>query len=112
MAITYTWIVEDVTATAEPYEGNNNVVRTIDWYVQGRDDANNVRNHYGTTALSLPTVGGAFTPYTELTEAQMISWVQGSLGPEGVAAAEADVADQLSKADEPDVYIPPLPWQL
>lgn len=112
MAITYTWIVDNVTAFAEPYEGNDNVVRTVDWYVQGRDDANNVRNHYGTTVLSLPAVGGAFTPYPDVTEAQMIGWVKDDLGTDGVAAAEADVADQLSKADQPETYLPSLPWQL
>lgn len=112
MAITYTWIIDNVTATAEPYDGNSNVVRTVDWYVQGRDAENNVRNHYGTTELSLPTTGGAFTPYADVTEAQMISWVKDDLGTDGVAAAEADVAAQLSQADLPDVYIPSLPWAI
>jgi hypothetical protein len=112
MAITYTWIIDNVTATAEAYEGNDNVVRSIDWYVQGRDDENNVRNHYGTTELSLPTVGAAFTPYENITEAQMIGWVKDNLGTDGVAAAEADVATQLSETEVPDVYLPPLPWHL
>ena len=112
MAITYTWIVDSVTATEHPYEGNPMVVRTVNWYVQGRDDQNNVRNHYGTTELALPAQGAPFTPYADVTEAQLIGWVKNDLGPDGVAAAEADVADQLSKADEPEVYIPPLPWQL
>lgn len=110
MAITYTWIVDNVTATAEPYEGNSNVVRTVEWYVQGRDAENNVRNHYGTTELALPISGNSFTPYSDLTEARILGWVKADLGTDGVAAAEADVADQLSKADEPDVYIPSLPW--
>ena len=51
-----------------------------------------------------------FTPYADLTEAQVIGWVQGAMGAEQVAAYEANVAQQIADQINPPVVTPPLPW--
>jgi len=52
----------------------------------------------GTVNLTLDPEA-SYTPYADLTEQQVIGWVQGVLGPEGVetkqASAEQKLADQF-----------------
>jgi hypothetical protein len=51
-----------------------------------------------------------FTPYADLTEAQVIGWVQDAMGEEVVAGYEANVAQQIADQINPPVVTPPLPW--
>jgi hypothetical protein len=55
---------------------------------------------------------GTFTPYDQLTQAQVIGWVQDSLGPDGVANFEANVQGQINSMITPPVspQNTPLPW--
>ena len=48
--------------------------------------------------------GQPYTPYDQLTEAQVIAWVQAALGPEKTAQTES-VATSLLTAQ-----VAPLPW--
>jgi hypothetical protein len=54
--------------------------------------------------------GSSFTPYADLTEDQVINWVQNAMGAEQVAAYEANVAEQINDQIAPPVVTPPLPW--
>jgi hypothetical protein len=62
------------------------------------------------TASTYGTVGyteeGAFTPYSQLTEAVVIGWVKDSLGQETVEAA---LAAQIEAQKNP-VQVSGLPW--
>jgi hypothetical protein len=55
---------------------------------------------------------GTFTPYSQLTQAQVIGWVQDSLGPDGIANFEANVQGQINSMITPPVspQNTPLPW--
>jgi len=64
---------------------------------------------YGSQGVTLDS-GATFTPYDELTEAQVIGWVQDAMGAEQVAAYEANVAQQIENQINPPVVTPPLPW--
>lgn len=48
--------------------------------------------------------GQPYTPYDQLTEAQVIEWVQQALGPEKTAQTEAVVTSLLTATPAP------LPW--
>jgi hypothetical protein len=48
--------------------------------------------------------GQPYTPYDQLTEAQVIEWVQAALGPEKTAQTEAVVTSLLTATPAP------LPW--
>jgi len=53
-----------------------------------------------------------FTPYSSLTQAQVIGWVQESLGAQGIANFEANVQGQLNSLANPPVspVTEALPW--
>jgi hypothetical protein len=55
---------------------------------------------------------GAFTPYSQLTQTQVIGWVQAALGADGVANFEANVQGQINSMITPPVspQNTPLPW--
>ena len=107
MAITNTWGVAQMDAYPE-YEGEPDVVFTVHWTLNGTDGTY-IGSVYGSVGVSVST-SGAFTPYADLTEAQVVSWVQDALGDEQVAAYEANVAQQIADQINPPVVTPQLPW--
>jgi hypothetical protein len=54
--------------------------------------------------------GSTFTPYANLTEAQVIGWVKNALGEESVTGYETKVAQQIADQINPPVVTPQLPW--
>lgn len=109
MAITNTWAIVQMDAYPE-YEGEPDVVFTVHWTLNGTDGTY-AGSVYGSIGVSVST-SGAFTPYADLTKAQVISWVQDALGDEAVAAYEANVAQQIADQINPPVVISPLPWSV
>lgn len=62
----------------------------------------------GSTAFKLDP-DSTFIPYDQLTQDIVLGWVFASLGEEGKATAEADVAAQIAYAAT-QVQNAPLPW--
>jgi len=90
------------------YEGEPDVVFTVHWTLTGTDGTY-AGSVYGAQGITL-VEGATFTPYADLTEAQVIGWVQTAMGAEQVAAYEANVAQQIEDQIDPPVVTPPLPW--
>lgn len=107
MPITNTWAVVQMDAYPE-YDNEQDVVFNVHWTLTGTDGTYN-GSVYGSQAVTLDS-GATFTPYADLTEAQVIGWVQDALGEEQVAAYEANVAQQIENQINPPVVTPPLPW--
>ena len=107
MTITNTWNVTQMDAYPE-YEGETDVVFTVHWTLIGTDGTY-VGSVYGSTGVSIDE-GATFTPYADLTLAQVVGWVQDALGEEQVANLEANVATQIADQIDPPVVTPPLPW--
>lgn len=107
MAITNTWSVVQMDAYPE-LDGQADVVFTVHWQLNGTDGTYN-GSVYGSVGVTLDE-GATFTPYADLTQAQVIGWVQDALGEEQVAAYEANVAQQIADQANPPVVTPPLPW--
>lgn len=107
MAITNTWAVVQMDAYPE-FDGNTDVVFTVHWQLNGTD-GEHTGSVYGSSAVLL-NEGGSFTPFANLTEAQVIGWVHEALGEESVAGFEASVADQIANQINPPVVSPALPW--
>jgi hypothetical protein len=61
---------------------------------------------YGTA--SFPAPSGTFTPYDQLTQAQVLGWCWAN----GVDkdATEASIQGQIDSQINPTVIQPPLPW--
>jgi hypothetical protein len=107
MAITYTWSVVQMDAYPEE-DGETDVVFNVHWTLAGIDGTYQ-GYAYGSQGVTIdPDV--PFTPYEDLTEAQVIGWVQDAMGAEQVASYEANVAQQIEDQINPPVVTPPLPW--
>jgi hypothetical protein len=86
-------------------EGADFVV-TVHWSCNGVDGDYN-GSVYST--CSFPVVEGtSFTPYADLTQAQVLGWIWDN----GVdkTATEAAVEGQIEAQKNPPVVSPPLPW--
>lgn len=107
MAITNTWSIQQLDAYPE-LDGDTDVVFTVHWTLNGTDGTY-AGSVYGTVGVTLDE-GSTFTPYADLTQAQVIGWVKDALGEEQVASYEANVAQQIADQANPPVVTPPLPW--
>lgn len=112
MSATITWSISYMQC--KPTEGSyTDVVITAGWNCNGVQTVGTgelAPNFYGSSygAASFPMPEGSFTPYADLTQEQVLSWVWAS----GVdkAATEASVQAQIDNAINPPVITPPLPW--
>jgi len=107
MAITNTWAIVQMDAYPEA-DGNTDVVFNVHWTLSGVDGTR-TGSVYGTQSVSLDPAA-PFTPYADLTEAQVVGWVRAAMGAEQVTALEAAVAQQIADQINPPVVTPPLPW--
>jgi hypothetical protein len=99
------WIIERLLV--KPIEGTySDVVITADWRCNGTQE-NYSGTCYGSASFAAPS-GSGFTPYEDLTEAQVLDWCYAN----GVdqKAIEANVTAQIENQINPPVIAPPLPW--
>ncbi len=99
------WVIEWMQC--KPQEGELlDVVITAGWRCNATDGAFS-STAYGTA--SFPQPGDPFTPYADLTQAQVLEWCWAN----GVDkdATEAAVAAQIEAQINPPVVQLPLPWQ-
>ena len=102
--MTILWIIERLLV--KPIEGSEtNVVITADWRCNGTDETYN-GTCYGSCSFAPPS--GEFTPYDQLTQAQVLNWCYEN----GVdkTAIEANVTQQIENQIDPPVVTLPLPW--
>jgi hypothetical protein len=102
-----TWTIDSMTVMPQ-VAGFSNVVYKVFWTVTDTDGVY-TGGRAGSTEFSPPT--GAFIPYADLTEAQVLGWVQAELGTDQVAAIEQDLNQQIIYMQAPPVVALPLPWQ-
>ena len=102
--MTILWLIERLLV--KPTEGSlTDVVITADWRCNGSQDSFS-GTCYGSCSFAPPS--GSFTPYNQLTEAQVLDWCFAN----GVdqAAIEANVTAQIQNQIDPPVVALPLPW--
>ena len=102
--MTILWLIERLLV--KPAEGSlTDVVITADWRCNGSQDSF-CGTCYGSCSFAPPS--GSFTPYDQLTEAQVLDWCYAN----GVdqAAIEANVTAQIQNQMDPPVVSLPLPW--
>jgi hypothetical protein len=88
--------------------GETDVVFNVHWTLAG-EEAGFTGSVYGSQTVAVDP-DAPFTPYADLTEEQVIGWVQAAMGEEQVANCEANVAQQINDQIVPPVVTPPLPW--
>jgi hypothetical protein len=104
---TTTWSIDWLQASTQEINGHAEVVLSAGWRLTGIDGEYSSAT-YSTVSFPQPEEGGAYTPYADLTEAQVLGWVWEN----GVDkdAAEASVTEQVANLVNAPVVIPPLPW--
>ena len=66
---------------------------------------------YGTVSLNY-IEGQPYIPYDNLTQIQVINWVETALGVEQVSLLKSNIATQIQNKIAPPVITPPLPWSI
>jgi hypothetical protein len=106
MAIQYKWVLGDNSLSTAPSEnGLTDVVKTIHWRYAGTD-GDIYADTYGAMACATPSETD-FTAYPDLTEDQVISWLEAGLD---VEALQANVAAKIADIKNPPIVNLPLPW--
>lgn len=107
MAITYNWNVIQMDAYPEK-DGLMDVVFQVHWTLVGTDNTYK-GTAYGSCSVTLDE-SVTYTPYNELTHEQVVGWVKDTIGAEGIAYYETNIATQIENKINPPVVTPPLPW--
>lgn len=74
-------------------------VNTVHW-IASQIDGEYTASSYGTVGFTKED-GINYLPYASLTEAQVIEWVKGAMGEEGVAALELALANNIAEQKAP-----------
>jgi hypothetical protein len=106
MAITYTWSV--VQMDCYPTQPQPDCVFTVHWTLNGTDGTYN-GSLYGAVGVTY-NPDEPYIPYAQLTQTEVIGWVEEALGTEQIASFEANIANQIADQINPPVVTPPLPW--
>jgi hypothetical protein len=107
MTATFTWFIQRMT-TAPQLDGKTDVVVEAIWACQGTETAagGEFKNSTeGAAYFSAP--GDSFTPYSQLTQEQVLGWVWQTVSK---TDTEAFVQSNLDAAINPVVTTLPLPW--
>ena len=107
MSNTYSWVISQLDCYPEA-DGNQDVVFTVHWRRQATDGTHNA-DIYGSQAVTLDAEA-PFTPYADLTEAQVIGWLEDAFGAEQLASQVAALDAQIANQINPPVISPALPW--
>lgn len=77
MALTYNWTLRTLKKQNLPAQNLEGVIVQTHWELEGVDEDGNVGRFSGATPFDLNTVDpNNFTAYENLTEAQVLGWIQ------------------------------------
>ena len=107
MANTYNWIISQLEAYPQA-DNHTDVVMTVHWRRQATDGTHTA-DIYSSQSVTLDP-DAPFTPYANLTEAQVIGWLEDAFGEEQLASQIAALDQQIENQINPPVIRPKLPW--
>ena len=104
---TYTWSIAalECSNTDDAFPAK---VITAHWRLDGTF-ADTSAGVYGTVSFAEPEAA-SYVPYADLTQDQVIGWVEAALGDEEVASLKANIDTQIADLIAPPVENKPLPW--
>ena len=105
---TITWTIEQLSCYPQEFD-KTDVVFSAAWRVNGTDGTYNA-TVYGSQSVAPYTEGAPFIPYADLTQPEVIGWVQNAMGESQVAAINASIEQQIESQVNPTVVTPQLPW--
>jgi hypothetical protein len=117
MALTYTWRLTGLTKSNPPSLNVENVIIGTRWEVVGTDENGNEGKFNGATPFNLSTVDpNNFTPYEQLTEAQVLGWIQSVVSGSAPTNYWAHISEKIQEQIDrnamsiSDVGDGELPW--
>lgn len=109
MAVTCDWRVDQMEAYPEK-DGFSDVVFIVHWRVNANDGSYNATS-YGTVNIPL-NLSDKFTPYSNLTQNQVLGWVKEALGNDEVVVIESNLAKQIFYMINNPIITIPNPWDV
>lgn len=113
MANTYTWSFPTLQ-TYVHQDGFENVIYIVHWYYTATCDPSSGSYSYQTFGAQqiAPFVSGSrpFIPFDQITEADITSWVEESIGPEKLAEMRLGMDTQIENLINPPIALLPPPW--
>ena len=107
MSNTYNWIIEKL-GVSPSLNGQSDVVTLIHWRVNGTDGTNNA-TQYGVQNIDFDA-NNTFIAFNNLTQQQVITWLQNSIGTDRFNEIQSLLDNQLNILANPPIVYPPLPW--
>jgi len=93
--LTYTWKINSLSKQDCLTSGLNDIVVQTHWERKGTDAQNNSGTYYGALSFNLNDIDpNNFIPYEELTEADVLGWVQTSINNRENYQAQIDIEIQ------------------
>lgn len=108
MSNQYSWIISALECYPKK-DGHQDVVFVCHWRRQATDGNGHNADIYGSQAVTLDAEA-PFTPFADLTEAQVIGWLEDAIGAETLAAQVTALDQQIEDQINPPILKPPLPW--
>jgi hypothetical protein len=112
MALTYTWAITSLKKTTD---GDlSNVVVQSTWTCTGTDEDGDSGTFNGATPFPLSSVDPAtFIPYEDLTEADVLGWIQAVVVGGYKDHVDAQINKQIALEKDPVVNVPEgdFPWE-
>jgi hypothetical protein len=90
-------------------DGLSDVVLNVYWICSATNGTQTYVTN-GCTQVPFPNPA-AFTPFSSLTEGQVLQWVFATLGAQQVSDIEASADQGLQNLINPPITYPPLPWK-
>jgi len=111
MAQVNSWTWSITSMQQWPSGTNAGYVVNVLWTLTGTDGTQTASID-GNTQYPVTDAQAGFTPYSQLTQAMVIGWVQESLGATGISNFEANVQGQINSLETPPISptTQPLPW--
>ena len=103
----YTWGFP-VLGVVYNEDNMQNVIQTVNWTLTATD-GDYTASCYGSVGLPAPSPA-SFTPYDQVTEAQVQEWTEEALGAEQVASMKSGLAGQIEAQKNPTGGNLPPPW--
>ena len=103
--ITYTWSISKLDC-APSENGLTDVVKVIHWTLTGQDEKRGSASMSNSYPLPSPSPE-AFTDYSTLTEATVISWLESNLD---VGYIKTILSNEIVSQYNPPITSLPLPW--
>ena len=89
-----TWNLKNVKVY-NTLEGNSDVIYLVNYNVTATDDNGNVYALPKEATINTSSITD-FIPFADLTEADVLGWVETDLGTDGVSAVDQEAEDALS----------------